>query len=136
MLNTLRIGGRGGDATRPLANSDGAAVGSVEVVVSLWIHPGRVAEFEAYEHKAARVMPRYGGVIRKVVRVSNANPLLDGQPFEVHVLEFPSLEAFQSYRADPELAGLAPERSAAISRTEVLPGEAGPNYEAPSSRNT
>jgi uncharacterized protein (DUF1330 family) len=105
-------------------------------VVTLWIHPGRAAEFEAYERKAARVMQRYGGVIQKVVRVGNANPPIDGQPFEVHVLGFPSLEAFHSYRADSELAGLAAERSAAIARTEVLLGEAGPNYEARSSRNT
>ena len=103
---------------------------SLEVVVSLWIHPGRVAEFEAYEHNAARIMRRYGGVVREVVRVSNANPSSDGQPFEVHVLGFPSLAAFNSYRADSELAGLAAERSAAISRTEVLLGEAGPTYEA------
>lgn len=102
---------------------------SLEVVVSLWIHPGQVAEFEIYEHKAARVMRRYGGVLQKVVRVSNAYPSFDGQPFEVHFLRFPSLEAFHAYRADSELAGLAAERNAAISRTEVWLGEAGPSYE-------
>jgi len=105
------------------------AVGSLEVVVSLWIHPGRVTEFEGYEHKAARIMQRYGGVIQKVVRVSNAGPSSNGQPFEVHVLGFPSVEALHSYRADSELAGLAAERSAAISRTEVWLGETGPTYE-------
>ena len=109
-------------------------MGSLEVVVSLWIHPGRVAEFEVYEHKAARIMRRYGGVVQKVVRTSNANLSSDGQPFEVHVLGFPSLEAFHSYRADSELAGLAAERSAAISRTEVLLGEPGPKYQARSAR--
>ena len=105
------------------------AVGSLEVVVSLWIHPGRVTEFEGYERKAARIMQRYGGVMQKVVRVSHADPSSNGQPFEVHVLGFSSVEAFRSYRADSELAGLAAERSAAISRTEVLLGEAGPTYE-------
>jgi uncharacterized protein (DUF1330 family) len=109
-------------------------VGSLEVVVSLWIHPGRVVQFEVYEQKAARIMQRYGGVIQKVVRVSNANPSSNGQPFEVHVLGFPSLDAFHSYRADSELAGLAAERSAAISRTEVLLGETGPEYVARSVR--
>ena len=103
-------------------------MGSLEVVVSLWVHPDRVAEFEAYEHKAARVMQRYGGAIQKVVRVSHADPSLNGQPFEVHVLGFPSSEAFHAYRADSELVGLAGERSAVIARTEVLLGEAGPNY--------
>ena len=111
-------------------------MGSLEVVINLWIHPGRVAEFEAYERKAARIMQRYGGVVQKVVRVSNANPSSSGRPFEVHVLGFPSLEAFHSYRADSELAGLAAERNAAISRTEVLLGESGPKYEARSVRKT
>jgi uncharacterized protein (DUF1330 family) len=105
-------------------------VGSLEVVVSLWIHPGRAAEFEVYEHKAARIMQRYGGVVQKVVRIGNAVPSSKEQPFEVHVLGFPSLDAFHSYRADPELAGLAAERSAAILRTDILLGEAGPTYEA------
>lgn len=105
-------------------------MGSIEVVVNLWIHPGRLAEFEVYEHKAARIMQRHGGVIREVIRINNASPSSTGQPFEVHVLGFPSLEAFHSYRADSELAGIAAERSAAILRTEVLLGERGPRYEA------
>jgi len=95
----------------------------IEVVASLWIHPGRVAEFEAYEHEATRIMQKYGGVVRNVVRNGDATHSSDGPPFEVHVLRFPSLEAFQSYRADPELAVLAAERNAAISRTEVSIGE-------------
>ena len=109
--------------------SERAEVGSLAVVVSLWIHPGRVSLFEVYEQKAARIMQRYGGVVEKVVRMSSATPSSNEQPFEVHVLSFPSLEAFHSYRADAELAGLAAERSAAISRTEILLGEAGPSYE-------
>ncbi len=91
---------------------------ALEVVVSLWIHPGRVAEFEVYEHKAARIMRRYGGVVQKVVRINDAGPASNGQPFEVHVLDFPSREAFHSYRADSELARLSAERNAAISRTK------------------
>jgi RimJ/RimL family protein N-acetyltransferase/uncharacterized protein (DUF1330 family) len=109
---------------RNARKSERAEVESLEVVVRLWIHPGRVAEFEAYEHKAAHIMQRYGGAVQKVVRASTVDVWPDGQPFEVHVLGFPSLEAFHSYRADPELAGLAAERSAAISRTEVSLGDA------------
>lgn len=103
-------------------------MGSLEVVVSLWIHPGRAAEFEAYEHKAVHIMQRYGGIVRKVVRASHTDPSPNGQPFEVHVLAFPSLDAFHAYRADPELAALATERNAAISRTEIVLGDAGPGH--------
>ena len=37
-------------------------------VVSLWVRSGAVAEFEAYERKAARIMKKYGGSIEKVIR--------------------------------------------------------------------
>ena len=37
-------------------------------VVSLWVRSGAVAEFEAYERKAARIMRKYGGSIEKVIR--------------------------------------------------------------------
>jgi antibiotic biosynthesis monooxygenase (ABM) superfamily enzyme len=42
-------------------------------VVSLWVRSGAVAEFEAYERKAARIMRKYGGSIEKVIRTGQEN---------------------------------------------------------------
>lgn len=101
---------------------------TLEIIVRLWIRRARVAEFEAYERKAARIMLRHGGVIRNVIRVSDQEPSGEEPPFEIHLLAFPSLDAFLGYRADSELADLAAERSSVILRTEVTVGSAGPNY--------
>jgi uncharacterized protein (DUF1330 family) len=95
---------------------------SIQVVVRLWIDPSRVQEFESYERKAARIMARHGGAVLESVRTSETDAPAGDAPFEVHVLEFPSPEAFNAYRTDPELAALAAEREMAITRTEVLAG--------------
>ena len=95
-------------------------------VVSLWVRPGAVAEFEAYERKAARIMRKYGGSIEKVIRTGQENsPEI---PFEIHLVSFPSQEKFAAYRADPELVSLATDRQAAILKTVVIPGVGGPAY--------
>ena len=95
-------------------------------VVSLWIRPGAVAEFEAYERKAARIMGKYGGSIEKVIRTGQENS--PDTPFEIHVVSFLGQEQFAAYRADPELLSLATDDEAAILKTVVVPGAGGPAY--------
>jgi len=97
------------------------------LVVSLFIHPGRGAEFRQFETEAARVMKKYGGQITQVIR-----PTVSGQPdpspHEIHIVSFPNLKSFEAYRGDPDLAKLAPLRQAAVARTEVIMGEEGEPY--------
>ena len=97
------------------------------LVASLFIHPGREIEFRQFETEAARIMKKYGGQITQVIR-----PTAAGQPgfspHEIHIVSFPSLESFEAYRGDPNLATLAPLRQAAIARTEVIMGEEGEPY--------
>ena len=97
------------------------------LVASLFIHPGREVEFRQFETEAARIMKKYGGQIKQVIR-----PTVAGQPgpspHEIHIVSFPSLESFEAYRGDPDLATLAPLRQAAIARTEVIIGEEGEPY--------
>jgi uncharacterized protein (DUF1330 family) len=87
---------------------------------------GSVAEFEAYERKAARIIGKYGGSIEKVIRTGQENS--PDTPFEIHVVSFPGQEQFAAYRADPELLSLATDREAAILKTVVVPGAGGPAY--------
>jgi len=95
------------------------------VVAILTIVPGQLDAFHDFEQEVARVMARHGGAIERAVFVP-------GEPArEVHVLRFPSPEAFAAYRADPALAALAPRRAAAVAATEVLVGEEGPAYRPP-----
>jgi len=94
------------------------------LVVSLWVHPGQEAAFEAFERKAARLMARHGGRIDQAVRVA----LGQGEaPHEIHVVSFPDEAAYEAYGADPETLALRENRAQIISATVVLKArEAGP----------
>lgn len=101
--------------------------GTILIVARLFIHSGREREFRQFETEAARVMGRHGGRIERVIRplsASQEGPL----PHEIHLVSFPSQEHFDAYRADAELAGLAPLRQAAIARTELVIGAEGESY--------
>ena len=97
------------------------------LVVSLFIPAGREAELRQFETEAAHIMQRYEGRIERVIRPT-ASTLSDSLPYEVHVVSFPSMERFEAYRKDGNLAALAPLRQSAIARTEILIGEEGEAY--------
>jgi len=71
---------------------------------------------EVFEAQASIVMGRYQGRIISAFETIHAS---DGSGEEIHVLEFPSREAFKCYRSDSSLANLAAQRDQAISNTEV-----------------
>ncbi|MBL8222576.1 MAG: DUF1330 domain-containing protein [Bryobacterales bacterium] len=77
--------------------------------------------FREYETKAAAILARYGArIVQSIVDEPRTR--------EVHLIAFPSREAFQHYRADVELASLATLREASITHTEVIIGHDGPTY--------
>ncbi len=79
-------------------------------------------EFRRFEHAASAIMARHGGAIERAL-------VLDGVPLrELHLVRFPDAEAFGSYRADPDLAALAPLREAGVADTIIWPASEGPRY--------
>jgi hypothetical protein len=90
---------------------------AIVLLVQLFIHPGREAEFHRFETAAAGIMRRHGGRIDRVIR-----PTGGAGAHEIHVVSFASAAGLEAYRVDPELAALAPLRAAAIARTEVIAG--------------
>jgi uncharacterized protein (DUF1330 family) len=98
------------------------------ILVRLWIHEGRETEFEAYESKVARIMARYGGVIERAIRTSKASEEGSDEPFEVHVLKFPSRELYDAYLNDAERRSLSGERAGIITNSDILVGTPGPAY--------
>ena len=103
------------------------AAAPLYILVRLWIRSGLETEFEAYESKVSRIMARYGGIIERTIRPSAA-PEASGEPFEVHLLKFPSRELYDAYLADAERRSLSGERAAIITNSDVLIGAAGPAY--------
>ncbi len=102
------------------------------LLVRLFIHPGREAEFRQFETAAARIMAGYGGRIERVIRpltLLTSGSLTDEPlPHEIHLVSFPSMAQFEAYRKDETLAELAPLRQVAIVRTEITLGEEGEAY--------
>ena len=88
----------------------------VVLVAALYMNPGRRAEFDEFETAAARIMRRYRGAIERRIGIAPAD---ENQPDEVHVVAFPDRAAFERYRADPELQGLAKLRQKAIRLTTI-----------------
>lgn len=98
------------------------------ILVRLWIRQGFEAEFEAYERKVSRIMARYGGLIERVIRTSRGADGTSNEPFEVHVLRFPSQALYDAYRDDAERRSLSGERAGIIADTDTLVGAPGPTY--------
>jgi antibiotic biosynthesis monooxygenase (ABM) superfamily enzyme len=99
------------------------------ILVRLWIREGLETEFEAYERKVSRIMARHGGVIERAIRMVRASDdRSDDEPFEVHVLRFPSQDLYDAYRDDAERHSLSDERARIITNTDILVGVPGPAY--------
>ncbi len=97
------------------------------ILVRLWIRGGLEAEFEAYESKVLRIMARYDGVIDRTIRTSRVSEG-SGEPFEVHLLKFPSRALYDAYLDDPERRSLSAERAGIITNSDILIGTPGPAY--------
>lgn len=98
----------------------------ITLIVSLYIHPGRESEFEQFEAAAARIIPRYGGILERRIAIA---PLPDNsQPHEVHLVTFPDERAFEQYRSDPDLQALTDLRACAIRQTTLWSGVDLPPY--------
>jgi antibiotic biosynthesis monooxygenase (ABM) superfamily enzyme len=90
------------------------------ILVRLWIHTGLEAEFEAYERKVSRIMARYGGVIERAIRRASDDG--SDEPFEVHVLKFPSRDLYNAYQNDAARRSLSGERAGIITNTDIFVG--------------
>lgn len=102
-------------------------MGSIVVIVSLFMHPGREEQFRQFETAAARIMRRYGGRIERAI-TPRPGPPGEPVPHEIHVVSFRDLAGFEAYRRDAELATLASLRQGAIARTEIVIGDEAEPY--------
>jgi uncharacterized protein (DUF1330 family) len=93
---------------------------SFVLLIGLWIARGREDDFERFEKSAFVIVARHGGTLARRLALRDG-PGSDA-PNEMHVVTFPSREAYESYRSDPELAALAALRARAIVRTVIWEG--------------
>lgn len=87
------------------------------LIAVLVIKRSELAVFRDFEHHAAQLMRKHGGELEHAYELAG-----DGESLrELHVVAFPSQEAFDAYRADPALAARAPDRARAVISTEIWP---------------
>ena len=99
----------------------------IVLLISLFAPLGQEDGLRQFEAAAARIMARYGARIERVLRPTATTPPAD-LPTEVHVVSFPDDASFAAYRADPDLAALAPLRQASIVRTTIIFAAEGEAY--------
>jgi uncharacterized protein (DUF1330 family) len=87
----------------------------VALVVLLWARANAADALIAYEDRVLALVAEHGGDVHERARTDGTG----GAPLEIHVIEFPSDEAFAAYMGDPRRQALADERDRAIERTEV-----------------
>ena len=90
------------------------------IVVSLFLEPGREAEFERFESAVTAIMRRYGGELER--RIACTPQGGDNPPHEVHIVTFPDEESFARYRNDADFRPMAEPRARAIRETKVWRG--------------
>ncbi len=99
------------------------------IIACLYATEKGLSALQDFESKVLPLLADHGGQL-----VSAFAPELDiltqeETPDEVHVLQFPSKDAFAAYRADPRHQALSGERNRAIRKTRILAGIAfAPHY--------
>lgn len=99
---------------------------SVLLSVVLWAQPGEAAALVDYEDRVLTLLADHGArVVHRVRAVAGTGAGAErgvdaDEPTEVHLLEFPSEDAFAAYMADKRRLALAPQRERAIARTLVV----------------
>jgi uncharacterized protein (DUF1330 family) len=88
----------------------------VTLCVLLTPVPGGAQRLAEYEDRVLALLPAHGG--RLLSRVRAEDP--ESEPFEVHVIEFPTEGALEDYLEDPARQALRELRDAAIASTEIL----------------
>ena len=88
----------------------------VTICVLLWAREGQVDALIAYEDRVLQLVHDYGG---QVIFRGRAREQGDG-PTEVHILAYPSQEAFDAYMHDERRVAMSAQREEAIAQTDVV----------------
>lgn len=88
------------------------------ISVHLFAHEDNIIQLRDFEQEALAVTGQFGGEL--IAAFKPANPENSAEiPDEIHLLQFPSQEAFDTYCNSPESAVLNPKRASAIRKTIV-----------------
>lgn len=90
--------------------------------VHLFANESDITQLREFEREALTVFGQFGGKLIAAFKPANPENSVN-IPDEIHLLQFPSQEAFDTYRDSPASAPLAPKRNKAIRKTIVYLSE-------------
>lgn len=82
----------------------------------------------AFEQQAVKIMKKHEGKLMAAFKPDASGPPSNNIA-EIHILEFPNIEAFNKYQADPHLRELSELRMKAISNITVFVSGTYKDYE-------
>lgn len=91
----------------------------ITVIVKLWASGGDLARLRLFEQQALTLVAKYEGQLIAAFRPKGG----EEAPDEIHVLQFPTEENWQTFLMAPERALMEEERKQAIQKTEIDIGE-------------
>jgi uncharacterized protein (DUF1330 family) len=89
---------------------------SVTLCVLLWARPGKTQALIDYEDRVLKILADHGG---HVLQRARTRPGSVDEPVEIQLLSFSSESAFETFMNDPRRRCMAPDRDAAIARTDL-----------------
>lgn len=92
----------------------------------LYVRPGTEAVFHQFEESVLPLLARHGGRLLYRVRPAADAVIASeiGVPYEVHLVAFPSREAFTAYVGDPERFRYADLKNESVGRSLLIEGAA------------
>ena len=93
----------------------------IHVLAMIHAGAGGIQGIRDYEGSVIPVMRDHGGRLLSAFRPRNRED--SDCPDEIHLIEFPSEQAFEAYRSDPHVTALSGLRQSAISRATVFVSE-------------
>ncbi|MFO0547496.1 MAG: hypothetical protein U0271_03855 [Polyangiaceae bacterium] len=95
------------------------------LVATIHVRREALETFKIFEFEAARIMEKHGGRLERAVVLRGRH---DEPHRELHIVYFPSPDAYEAYRVSPELATFMHLRETSVLKTEIQYGEDEPDY--------
>jgi hypothetical protein len=88
----------------------------VTLCVLLWAHPGKAQALIDYEDRVLEILADHGGQVVQRARTRSGSA---DEPVEIQFLTFSSDSVLETFMSDPRRRSMAPDREAAIARTDL-----------------
>ena len=88
----------------------------IQIIALLYASKNGIEGLRAFESKVIPILREHGG---RLISASSYAERKEGEADEIHVIQFPSHDAFEAYKQDARVIELRALKDEMISKTEV-----------------